>query len=57
MSLEKKQEKKNKEGKFIGFKNGLAINEEIKDIDSWSKPEIEARTQKLVDDALGVFKL
>tara|TARA_R110002050_G_scaffold158381_5_gene287680 strand:+ start:346 stop:2139 length:1794 start_codon:yes stop_codon:yes gene_type:complete len=56
-SLDFKQEKKNKEGKYIGFKNGLVINEDIKDVPSWSKLEIEARTQKLVDDALEVFKL
>ncbi|MEX2379612.1 MAG: HNH endonuclease family protein, partial [Vicingaceae bacterium] len=32
MSLEKKQERKNNDGKYIGFKNGLSLNEEIKSV-------------------------
>lgn len=57
MSLNKKQERKNKEGKYIGFKNGLAINENVKDVETWGKLEIENRTNELVDDALTLFKL
>ena len=57
MSLKKKQERKNKDGKFIGFKNGLAINDNIKDVDTWGKLEIEKRTTELVNDALILFKL
>jgi len=32
MSLDKKQNRKNKEDKYIGFKNGLILNEVIKEI-------------------------
>src|SRR5690606_18424108 len=51
MSLEKKQDRKNKDGKYIGFKNGLTINEEIKDVPSWTKKDIEHRTEQLVGRA------
>jgi len=57
MSLEKKQERKNKDGKYIGFKNGLTINEEIKDVPRWTKEDIEQRTEQLVDRALEIFQL
>lgn len=57
MSLNKKQERKSKDGKFIGFKNGLAINDDIKDVSAWGKLEIEKRTNELVNDALTLFKL
>lgn len=57
MSLERKQDRKNKEGKYIGFKNGLTINEEIKNIPLWTKENIEQRTELLVRKALDIFKL
>ena len=57
MSLEKKQERKNKDGKYIGFKNGLTINEEIKDVPKWTKDDIKQRTEQLVSRALEVFQL
>lgn len=57
MSLDKKQERKNKEGKHIGFKNGLSLNEEIKNASNWTKEDIERRTEKLVNRALALFRL
>ena len=52
-----KSSPKNKEGKYIGFKNGLWLNESIKEIGSWGKEEIEERTNELVEKALEIFKL
>jgi uncharacterized protein with ParB-like and HNH nuclease domain len=57
MSLKDKQEKKNKDQKNIGFKNGLALNESLKDTPTWTKEDIEKRTDILVNKALEVFKL
>jgi uncharacterized protein with ParB-like and HNH nuclease domain len=57
LSLSKKQDRKNSEGKFIGFRNGLSINEDIKSIDVWTKEAIEQRTEKLVLKALEIFML
>lgn len=56
MALDKKQDRVNKDGKFIGFKNGLSLNEDIKDISHWKKENIESRTNKLVEKALEIFK-
>lgn len=57
MPLDKKQDRKNKEGKYIGFKNGLALNERIKDVSHWNKEDIENRTNELVGKAMKIFKL
>lgn len=57
MALEKKQDRKSKDGKYIGFKNALAINEKIKDIPSWKQADIQARTEYLVGKALEIFAL
>jgi hypothetical protein len=57
MSFDKKQDRKNKDGKYIGFMNGLTLNENIKNKDKWMKKDIELRTEELVKDALTIFKL
>ena len=57
MSLDDKQNRKSNDGKFIGFKNGLAINEKIKDVDTWEKDNINKRTEWLVDKAIKIFKI
>jgi uncharacterized protein with ParB-like and HNH nuclease domain len=56
-SLKKKQEKKAQDGKHIGFRNGLALNEPIKDTEVWTKEKIAERTEVLVRKALDTFKL
>ncbi|WP_117880495.1 DUF262 domain-containing protein [Aureibaculum luteum] len=57
MSLVKKQNRKSKDGKFIGFKNGLYINEKVSDISEWKQENINNRTDELVNSALEIFKL
>uniref|UniRef100_UPI0040493D38 HNH endonuclease family protein n=1 Tax=Gelidibacter sp. TaxID=2018083 RepID=UPI0040493D38 len=57
LSLIKKQERKNNDGKYIGFKNGLMLNELVKDTTSWTKVNIEQRTDELVKKAIELFKL
>ena len=57
MPLDKKQNRRSKDGKLIGFKNGLYLNEKLKDIPKWGESEIEKRTNLLVDKAMEIFKL
>lgn len=57
MSLERKQNKKNKDGKEIGFKNGLVLNSELRQAKTWQKDDIKERTNFLVEKALEIFKL
>lgn len=56
MSLERKQNRKSNDGKFIGFRNGLAINEEIKSTTQWNEESIKQRTEYLVEKSVEIFK-
>lgn len=55
MSFEKKKDRK-KDGKHVGFKNGLYLNSDIKDKSKWTIDDIKLRTNKLVEDAIQLFK-
>jgi uncharacterized protein with ParB-like and HNH nuclease domain len=54
--LEKKQHRQ-KDGKYVGYKNGLGLNEDIASVSTWTKEQIDHRTHKLVARALEIFKL
>ena len=55
MSFIDKRDRK-KEGKFIGYKNGLYLNEELKNAKVWETKNIQDRTDKLVKETLKIFK-
>ncbi len=55
MSFEKKRDRQDKQGKVVGYKNGLAINKELADADSWSASQITDRTRKMVDQIVELF--
>jgi hypothetical protein len=55
-SLKIKQNKE-KDGKNVGFKNGLWLNNQLKDTSEWTMEKIEKRTELLVKKALEIFKL
>ena len=57
ISLDRKQDRKSKDGKYIGFKNGLYLNERIQGVSTWGESEIEERTKLLVEKAMEIFKL
>ncbi|MDD4728920.1 MAG: DUF262 domain-containing HNH endonuclease family protein [Dysgonamonadaceae bacterium] len=52
-----KRDRKNKDDNFIGYKNGLYLNEDLKDKETWLEKDIEERTNKLVSIALDIFKI
>ncbi len=52
-----KRDAEDKSGKYIGYKNGLGLNEDLKDEETWTVEKIEARTDKLVKQILELFKL
>lgn len=52
-----KRDRKNKDDNFIGYKNGLYLNEDLKDKETWLEKDIEERTNKLVSVALDIFKI
>ena len=56
-SFEEKRDRKSKDGlRYIGYKNGLDINREIANKESWSIDDIKARTVSLVDNLMAVYK-
>lgn len=56
-SFEEKRDRKDKEGRFVGYKNGLRLNEDLASSQSWSVEQIDARTTKLVEQAIALFRL
>ena len=56
MSFEAKMNRK-KDDKFIGYRNGLKLNEDIVTKTAWTVEDIKNRTDKLVSDLLKEFQL
>lgn len=57
LSFMEKMNRKDKFGKDVGYKNGLALNKDVVDKTEWHKEDIEKRTEKLVKFYLDEFKL
>ncbi len=51
----KKRDRADKTGKAIGYRNGLFLNEDLKDTGNWIQDDIEHRTEKLVSLAIDLF--
>ena len=49
LSFEKKRDRKNKDEVYVGYKNGMFLNEDLKDKTSWKKEDIEHRGKKMID--------
>lgn len=56
-SFEKKRDRKDNEGCPIGYKNGLYLNEKLKDKNSWTIEDIQDRTDELVKEAFELFSI
>ena len=56
-SFEKKRDRVDKQGNYIGYKNYLSINADIANKDKWTIEDIKNRTDKLVKQLLEIFKL
>lgn len=55
-SFEEKRDRRSKDNKrFIGYKNGLDINKEIAQKDSWTIEDIKIRTSALVENLAKVY--
>lgn len=57
LSYKKKNNRTNKDGNYVGYKNGLKLNEDVVDLPAWTKDNIETRTEKLVTFFKDEFKL
>ena len=56
-SFAEKRDRKDADGRLVGYKNGLHLNAELRDKDSWAVQDIQARTSKLVDEAMNLFSI
>lgn len=56
-SFEEKRDRKSKDGqRFIGYRNGLEINKEIAEKDSWTIDDIKDRTKTLVEKLMKIYE-
>lgn len=56
-SFEEKKERKDSNGAFIGYRNGLNLNSDVCDKDEWTIDSIKSRTDRLVGQILTMFQL
>lgn len=55
MPFIEKRDRKDSNGANVGYRNGLNLNDDLVSVDSWTKEQIEARTEKLVKLVLKAF--
>lgn len=56
-SFIKKRDRKDDQGNYIGYKNGLYLNRKLEKKDKWTISDIEERTKELVKEALKLFAI
>lgn len=52
-----KKERKDSNGPYIGYRNGLNLNDDICDKDEWTVDIIKARTDRMVKEIMTMFAL
>lgn len=55
LSFEEKRDRTDQNEVYVGYRNGLNLNEDLVGSNVWNKELIESRTEKLVERALKVF--
>lgn len=56
-SFEEKRDRVDRQGRPVGYKNGLRLNEDLASATSWSVELIDRRTEKLVEQVIKLFRL
>lgn len=54
-SFEEKRDRRDQKGNYVGYRNGLNLNEELVEKNEWRKEDIESRTKTLVEQAKKLF--
>ena len=52
-----KRDRKNQNGQYIGYRNGLNLNDDVCDKETWTIDVIEKRTERLVKEIIQMFSL
>lgn len=56
-SFEEKRDRQDRQGRFVGYKNGLKLNEDLANAENWNVTKIVARSNKLVEQVMELFKM
>ena len=56
-SFEDKRDRRDRQGRRVGYKNGLKLNEDLAGATNWSVDQIVLRTEKFVQKVTQLFKL
>ena len=56
-SFAEKRDRKNSEGNYIGYRNGLNLNDDVADKEKWTVEIIRNRTDVMVEKILAMFRL
>jgi hypothetical protein len=56
-SFEEKRDRMDRQGRPVGYRNGLKLNEDLANANTWSIAQIDARTAKLVEAAMTLFRM
>lgn len=56
-SFEEKRDRKDKQGRPVGYKNGLYLNQKLAVKTEWNIESIQKRTSELVEEAMDIFSL
>ena len=56
-SFQEKRDRKDNNGKFIGYRNGLNLNDDVFVHEKWTVDIIKERTDKMVEIVMDLFKL
>ena len=57
MSFIDKRDRKNKDGKNIGYRNGLFLNEDVVNQEEWTIDKIKKRTEKLIEILTNLYAM
>ena len=55
--FEDKRDRTDREGRLVGYRNGLLLNRELATADTWSAGKIDARTRALAEQVIARFDL
>ena len=56
-SFEEKRNRKDRQDRYVGYRNGLSLNDDLLETNTWDKEQIERRTDKLIEKVLQLYKM
>jgi hypothetical protein len=56
-SFQEKRDRTDRQGRAVGYRNGLKLNEDLASAETWTAAQIDERTTRLVDQIVALFDL